>query len=175
MNRPQVPPSSRPRAGTGHEHTASTRRDAGAPRRATATLHASVAGTVEARVARRGASTAVTVAVTIATLAATLAFPAVAQPAPPAPGAPERGRALYETRCIACHERSVHQREARRATDFASLRAEVARWSATSGGEWRDEEIDAVSAYLNERYYRFACPPAICRSPARAGGATPPS
>lgn len=89
---------------------------------------------------------------------------------PPTPGVPELGRALYETRCGACHERSVHQRESRRAADFTGLRAEVARWSATSGGEWRGEEIDAVAAWLNERYYRFPCPPAICRAPARAGG-----
>ncbi|MFM1988948.1 MAG: hypothetical protein RJA99_1905 [Pseudomonadota bacterium] len=93
---------------------------------------------------------------------------AAAQAPSPAPGAAERGRALYETRCGACHERSVHQREARRATDFAGLRAEVARWSSTSGGEWRDEEIDAVTTWLNERYYRLPCPAAICRTPARA-------
>ncbi|MEI7447210.1 MAG: cytochrome C [Burkholderiales bacterium] len=94
-----------------------------------------------------------------------LAGPVAAQSVP---GTAERGRALYETRCGACHERSVHQRESRRATDFVALRAEVARWSATSGGEWRDEEIDAVAAWLNERYYRFPCPPTVCRAPARA-------
>ncbi len=80
----------------------------------------------------------------------------------------ERGRALYETRCIACHEKSVHQRASRRADGFAALRAEVARWSATIGGEWKAEEIDAVSVYLNDRYYRFPCPPSVCREPARA-------
>ena len=30
------------------------------------------------------------------------------------------------------------------------------------------EEIDLVAAYLNERWYRFPCPPAICRAPGRA-------
>lgn len=100
---------------------------------------------------------------------------AAAQAPTPTPGAPERGRALYEIRCGACHERSVHQREARRATDFATLRAEVARWSATSGGDWRDEEVDAVAAWLNERYYRFPCPASVCRAPARAGAPVPRS
>ena len=87
---------------------------------------------------------------------------------PVQPSAQDRGRALYETRCIACHERSVHQRESRRATDFASLRAEVARWSGTAGSEWRDEDVDAVTVFLNQRYYRFTCPPDVCRAPARA-------
>jgi mono/diheme cytochrome c family protein len=80
----------------------------------------------------------------------------------------ERGRALYETRCIACHDRSVHRRESRRASDFPALRAQVSRWSETAGGEWKSEEIDAVTAYLNDRYYRYPCPPAICRDPTRA-------
>jgi mono/diheme cytochrome c family protein len=103
--------------------------------------------------------------------AARAAMLAMAFAAPAALGqpAPERGRALYETRCIACHEKSVHQREARRAADFASLRREVERWSTTIGGEWRAEELDAVTIFLNDRYYRFACPPTVCRDPARAG------
>ena len=66
----------------------------------------------------------------------------------------ERGRALYETRCIACHDRSVHRRESRKAADFPALRAQVSRWSETAGGEWKAEEIDAVTVYLNDRYYR---------------------
>jgi mono/diheme cytochrome c family protein len=79
-----------------------------------------------------------------------------------------RGQALYETRCIACHDRSVHQRTARRASDFDGIRREVARWNATAGGEWRAEEIDAVAAYLNSRYYRFPCPPSVCPPAPRA-------
>jgi hypothetical protein len=92
---------------------------------------------------------------------------AIAQPAI------ERGRALYETRCIACHDRSVHQRESRKAADFAAVRREVERWSGNIGGEWRAEELDAVAVFLNERYYRYPCPPALCREPARAGGPRP--
>jgi mono/diheme cytochrome c family protein len=104
---------------------------------------------------------------------ATLAFAlALCAPAAMAQPAIERGRALYETRCIACHEKSVHQRESRKAQDFATLRREVERWSTSIGGEWRAEELDAVAEFLNDRYYRFPCPPAVCREPARAGGAS---
>jgi hypothetical protein len=87
----------------------------------------------------------------------------------------ERGQALYDTRCGACHERSVHRRESRIAKDFEALRAEVARWSATAGGEWRSEEIDLVATYLNARYYKYPCPPSICRIVPRAGVSSPRS
>jgi mono/diheme cytochrome c family protein len=80
----------------------------------------------------------------------------------------ERARALYETRCGACHERSVHRRESRRATDFATLRAEVSRWNASAGSEWRSEEIDLVTVYLNRLYYSFPCPPEHCPIAPRA-------
>jgi mono/diheme cytochrome c family protein len=104
---------------------------------------------------------------------ATLVFSlALCAPAAMAQPAIERGRALYETRCIACHEKSVHQRESRKAQDFATLRREVERWSTNIGGEWRAEELDAVAVFLNDRYYRFTCPPAVCREPSRADGAS---
>lgn len=100
-----------------------------------------------------------------AALAAALALPAALAQSPI-----ERGRALYETRCGACHDRSVHQRAARKATDFAALRREVERWSTNSGGEWRTEELDAVTVFLNERYYRHPCPATVCPEPFRAQG-----
>jgi mono/diheme cytochrome c family protein len=87
--------------------------------------------------------------------------------APSAP-APARGQALYDTRCIACHDRSVHRRESRQARDFAALRREVLRWSGTAGADWRDDEVDAVTGYLNDRYYRFPCPAEVCPPAPRA-------
>jgi mono/diheme cytochrome c family protein len=56
-----------------------------------------------------------------------------------------RGRALYETRCTACHETSVHQRGSRKAQSFAALRAEVERWNASTGGDWKRDEVDQVT------------------------------
>lgn len=76
----------------------------------------------------------------------------------------ERGGLLYETRCKACHEDSVHNRKSRKAESFAALRAQVLRWSAEAGGVWTAEEIDNVARYLNERYYRFPCPQVMCKA-----------
>jgi len=75
-----------------------------------------------------------------------------------------RGSALYETRCNACHESSVHQRSARKAKSFDALRAQVLRWSAEAGGSWSGDEIDDLTRYLNQRYYRFPCPQSVCKA-----------
>ena len=75
-----------------------------------------------------------------------------------------RGRALYEIRCGLCHDRSVHQRDARIAKSFAEIRAAVVRWDRELGAAWRGDEIDAVSRYLNDRYYHYACPRSVCGS-----------
>ena len=76
---------------------------------------------------------------------------------------PERGRALYEVHCLGCHGQSVHSRDKRAATDFASIRAWVARWNETVGARWDAGEIDDVAAYLNRTYYRYPCPPTVCK------------
>lgn len=88
----------------------------------------------------------------------------------------QRGQALYEARCQGCHEKSVHQRESRLARDFAQVRAAVVRWDREVGGLWRPDEIDAVTAYLNEQYYRYPCPNTVCsaaRAPMRTGMVRP--
>ena len=74
-----------------------------------------------------------------------------------------RGKMLYETACTGCHATSVHTRAARKATTFAELRAQVAGRSAPLGLGWRDEEIDDVTLYLNDKYYSFPCPERICK------------
>jgi len=72
------------------------------------------------------------------------------------------GRALYESRCTACHDRSVHARQPRSAQTFEQIRAYVYRWDRELGGLWKRNEIDAVAAWLNERYYHLPCPQDSC-------------
>ncbi len=86
-----------------------------------------------------------------------------------------RGKVLYETRCTACHATSVHLRKARKASSFNEVRKQVARWSAELRSGWSADEIDDVTLYLNDRYYRFPCPDAQCGSAqARAIAPRPP-
>lgn len=99
-------------------------------------------------------------ATAIATVALTVAGLSAAQAAADA----ERGKNLYETRCGACHAISVHQRSARKAKSFDGVRAQVLRWSTETGGSWSAEEIDAITLYLNQHYYRFPCPQSVCKA-----------
>ncbi|HEY4998217.1 MAG TPA: hypothetical protein VII36_03695 [Usitatibacter sp.] len=75
----------------------------------------------------------------------------------------ERGAALYEARCGDCHSESVHGREKRVARDFGEVRKWVSRWNENLGLRWGDEELDDVSVYLNNTYYRYTCPPQVCK------------
>ena len=75
----------------------------------------------------------------------------------------ERGRSLYESRCSSCHSDSVHGRAKRVASSFEEIVGWVSRWNATLALNWGRDEIEDVSAYLNATYYRFACPPTVCK------------
>jgi hypothetical protein len=44
----------------------------------------------------------------------------------------------------------------------------VADFGARLGAGWSGAQIDDVAVYLNERYYRFPCPPDLC--PGAAAG-----
>jgi len=68
---------------------------------------------------------------------------------------PSRGELLYATHCIACHSASVHWRDRKLATDWASLLAQVGRWEKNTGLGWSSEEILDVTGYLNSAIYRF--------------------
>ena len=39
----------------------------------------------------------------------------------------DRGRSLYEMRCMQCHDRSVHSRTQRTARDYEAVRAQIGR------------------------------------------------
>ncbi len=70
----------------------------------------------------------------------------------------QRGRQLYETNCTLCHQQSVHSRPNRVARSMDDVRGYVKRWSGAAGLNWSIEDIDEVSLYLNERFYRFVSP-----------------
>ena len=70
-----------------------------------------------------------------------------------------RGEMLYQNHCVACHTTQVHWRDQRLAKDWASLRMQVRRWERNAGLTWDEEDIEAVSDYLNRLYYQFPDPP----------------
>ena len=86
----------------------------------------------------------------------------------------ERGKSLYNARCVGCHDRSVHQREARKALTIEGIKAQVRRWDAFMQGAWRNDEVNDVTTYLNELYYRYPCTPEVCPEKKAAAEALSP-
>jgi len=69
----------------------------------------------------------------------------------------DRGQALYENHCQACHEDWAHKREeARVVGSLDALRARVSGWSVHSGLDWGADEINDVTDYLNRRFYKLS-------------------
>ena len=82
---------------------------------------------------------------------------AISVAAEPAPS-DSRGELLYTTYCVGCHSTEVHWRDKRLATDWPSLTAQVFRWQSNTGRGWSDNDVVAVTRYLNDLYYRFPAP-----------------
>jgi hypothetical protein len=76
----------------------------------------------------------------------------LAQSAVPA----SRGQLLYDTHCVACHDRQVHWRDAKQVTNWATLVAQVRRWQAVARLAWSDDDIRQVARHLNATFYGFA-------------------
>ncbi len=66
-----------------------------------------------------------------------------------------KGRQLVDKHCQSCHGSEVYTRPDRRVTSLDGLHKQVRRCELALGLTWFDNEIDDVSAYLDQRYYKF--------------------
>jgi mono/diheme cytochrome c family protein len=87
-------------------------------------------------------------------LVAALAFLLLA-PCALAQASPSRGQLLYDTHCIACHTTQVHWRDQRLASDWPTLKAQVRRFQGMAALQWSEDDVDAVTRYLNDSIYHF--------------------
>lgn len=67
----------------------------------------------------------------------------------------ERGRALYENHCQACHTAQVHGRKNRMALGIGDLREIVDRWQRNQKLGWNREDIEDVVQFLGTTRYFF--------------------
>jgi len=69
----------------------------------------------------------------------------------------QRGKALYDTHCIACHYERIHKRDPSRSLirSLAQLRVEVAQRAALTAQRFTVEDLDDIAEYLNRTYYRL--------------------
>jgi mono/diheme cytochrome c family protein len=89
-------------------------------------------------------------------------FPAMALAAVLAAAAPvglagdlERGQALHDTFCIMCHSPELYGRSDRVANTYAEVLQQVTRWQNNAKLRWSGYDIDSVTEYLAEKYYRI--------------------
>ncbi len=65
------------------------------------------------------------------------------------------GEKLHTTRCTGCHDHSVYTRPDRRIQSLEALRGQINACGHVGGQSLGAEERNAITRYLNERYYRF--------------------
>lgn len=70
----------------------------------------------------------------------------------------ETGHALYEENCLGCHKDEVMIREDRRVKNLVQLDSQVRLCDSNLNLQWMDDDIEAVSKYLNKTFYRFPTP-----------------
>lgn len=67
----------------------------------------------------------------------------------------ERGKALHDTFCTACHSTGVYQRNDRLANTYLEVRQQVERWQGNAQLRWSPYDIESVAEYLSGRFYKI--------------------
>ena len=65
------------------------------------------------------------------------------------------GELLHNAACLHCHSPGLYQRSNRRLQNAAAVTQQVFQCQRMLELNWRNEEVEAVSAYLIERHYAF--------------------
>lgn len=67
----------------------------------------------------------------------------------------EMGEEAHNGHCTKCHTDSVYIRENRFIKSKAALDKQVNRCKTNTDAAWFEEDVEAVSHFLNEKYYKF--------------------
>lgn len=67
----------------------------------------------------------------------------------------ENGKALHNENCLRCHDETKYTRENRLVSNFNELHKRIRDCELMTEATWFDEEIDDVTAYLNDAFYHF--------------------
>ncbi len=72
------------------------------------------------------------------------------------------GKTLHKEHCVACHTSltngkpdSLYTRADRRVTSLEGLKKQVRRCELSLGLRWFDDDIEDVTAFLNQDFYHF--------------------
>lgn len=67
----------------------------------------------------------------------------------------DHGKSLQQDNCMSCHDDSIYTREERRVTTHDALKKQVQRCETNLNLTWFPEDVDAVTEYLNQTFYKF--------------------
>ena len=67
----------------------------------------------------------------------------------------ENGKSLHDDNCLRCHDESKYARKNRIVKNFQQLYERIKQCELMAELTWFDEEIDDVTAYLNNQFYYF--------------------
>jgi hypothetical protein len=67
----------------------------------------------------------------------------------------ENGKALHDANCLRCHDETNYTRPNRIVDSYDALRKRISDCEIMAEMAWFEEEIDDVTAYLNDAFYRF--------------------
>ncbi|RJQ47801.1 MAG: cytochrome c [Gammaproteobacteria bacterium] len=67
----------------------------------------------------------------------------------------KRGEALYQANCTRCHDTSVHTRPNSIIHSLDALKKRVRFCETNARLKWSDEQIEDVTAWLNQTFYKF--------------------
>ena len=65
------------------------------------------------------------------------------------------GKALVDRYCTGCHADEVYTRPDRKIRSLDTLRLQVLRCNAMTKSGLTDEDVAAITDYLNKSFYRF--------------------
>ena len=65
------------------------------------------------------------------------------------------GKALQQKNCMGCHDDSMYTRENRKVTSLGGLQKQIMRCEQSLGLQWFDDDVSAVTEYLNASFYHY--------------------
>ena len=65
------------------------------------------------------------------------------------------GKKLTDANCYQCHGTEIYTRADRKVKNLPGLRKQVQFCDQALGLTWFDEQVNDVSAYLNQEFYKF--------------------
>lgn len=68
------------------------------------------------------------------------------------------GKALLAAECTACHGDERYTSKNRKMKSWKAITVQVNNCNVNLGKNWFEEEVEAVSVYLNDSFYHFKRP-----------------